>query len=184
MNPYIKQIVLKILCGSIAILGIQASSSAADSISVEAGSGNKTDMVRFGAQWNWANTWWQSNDTHIGGYWDLTLAQWRGTRYQNRPDATQNITDIGITPVFRFQRDSKTGPYAEAGIGIHLLSQVYDNNGRTLSTAFEFGDHIGLGYVFANNFDLGLKIQHFSNGGIKQPNHGVNFAVLSAKMVF
>ncbi|MEO8598674.1 MAG: acyloxyacyl hydrolase [bacterium] len=184
MTPHFKQIARKVLCTSIAIIGLQANSYAVDSVSLEVATGNKTQMVRLGTQWDWDNTWWQSNNTHIGGYWDLTLAQWRGTQYQNRPDAIQNITDIGITPVFRFQRDNKTGPYAEAGIGLHLLSHTYNNNGRILSTAFQFGDHIGIGYVFANNLDLGLKIQHFSNGAIKQPNNGVNFAVLSAKMRF
>lgn len=184
MTSHLKRIAVKVLCANIAIIGIQSSSHAVDSASVEAGTGNQTRMVRFGAQWNWASKWWQSNDTHIGTYWDLTLAQWRGTQFQNRPDAIQNITDIGITPVLRFQRDSKTGLYAEAGIGAHLLSRVYNNNGHDLSTAFQFGDHIGIGYVFANKLDLGLKIQHFSNGGIKQPNNGVNFAFLSAKMIF
>ena len=184
MTSHFKQPLAKFLFASIAFIGMQTNSHAIDSASLEAATGNKTQMVRIGAQWNWEDKWWQSNDTHIGGYWDLTLAQWRGTRYRNQPDATQNITDIGISPVLRFQKDSKTGPYAEAGIGAHLLSHVYDNNNHTLSTAFQFGSHLGLGYVFSNKIDLGLKIQHFSNGGIKQPNSGVNFAVLSAKWIF
>ena len=184
MNIQCKHHTIKVLFASIAIIGGQSNSHAIDSISFEAASGNKTKMVRIGAQWDWANEWWQSNNTHVGGYWDLTLAQWRGSRYQNRPHATQDITDIGITPVFRFQQDNKAGPYAEAGIGAHILSHVYDNNGRSLSTALQFGSHLGIGYVFANNLDLGLKIQHFSNGGIKQPNNGVNFLAISAKLLF
>ena len=44
--------------------------------------------------------WFQSNGTYIGGYWDATLEQWQGTRYQGRSGANQNITTIGITPVF------------------------------------------------------------------------------------
>jgi len=59
-----------------------------------------------------------------------------------------------------------------------LLSELYDNNDRKLSTAFQFGDHVGIGYVFQNNLDLGLKVQHFSNGSIKQPNQGINFGVV------
>ena len=47
-----------------------------------------------------------------------------------------------------------------------------------MSTAFEFADHIGVGYVFNNNFDLGLRLQHYSNAGIKKPNSGENFVVL------
>lgn len=159
-------------------------SFAVDSTSVEFATGNKTQMARVGAQWNWANTWFQSNGTHLGGYWDLTAAQWRQNRFQNIPGNTKDIYDIGITPVFRFQSDSKLGFYGEAGIGAHYLTDLYDNNGRRFSTKFEFGDHIGVGYVFANKWELGLKVQHFSNGGIKQPNSGANFAVIKASYRF
>lgn len=159
-------------------VAVHAACFAVDGVSVEAGVGEKVQMARAGVQWNWENRWWQSNGTHIGGYWDATLAQWRGTRFQNRQDAHQNITSIGITPVFRYQNDGLKGFYAEAGIGAHLLSELYDNDGRRLSTAFQFGDHLGIGYVFRNKMDLGVKYQHFSNGSIKQPNNGVNFVVV------
>ena len=158
--------------------------TAVDSASVEFGTGDKIKMVRLGAQWKWDKMWWHSNGTHIGGYWDLTLAQWRGNRFRNIPGNHQNITAIGITPVFRFQNDSRKGFYAEAGIGAHLLSELYNNNDQQLSTSFQFGDHIGVGYVFANNADISLKIQHFSNGSIKKPNDGVNFAVIRASFPF
>lgn len=151
---------------------------AVDSASFEFAAGAQTKMARAGVQWKWDRQWVRSNGTHIGGYWDLSLAQWRGERFRNIPGNTQNIASIGITPVFRFQNDSLKGWYAEAGIGAHLLSKLYDNNDRQLSTRFQFGDHIGIGYVFPNDADIGLKIQHFSNGGIKQPNDGVDFAVI------
>lgn len=159
-------------------------SHAVDSASFEFGTGDKTKMTRVGAQWKWENQWWKSNGTHIGGYWDATLAQWHSNRFQNIPGNTQNITAIGITPVFRFQNDSLKGFYAEAGIGAHLLSELYDNDNRKLSTRFQFGDHIGIGYVFANKLDVGLKIQHFSNGSIKKPNSGVDFAVVRIRHQF
>lgn len=174
----------KPLIAACALFCTQSAAYAVDSTSFEFGTGNQTKMVRFGAQWNWNKQWWQSNGSHIGGYWDLTLAHWQGDRYRDVADATQNITAIGITPVFRFQNDNLKGFYAEAGIGAHLLSELYDNNGRKLSTAFQFGDHLGIGYVFQNNLDLGIKLQHFSNGSIKKPNHGVNFVVVRAAYSF
>jgi lipid A 3-O-deacylase len=158
--------------------------SAIDSTSLEFGTGNKTQMARVGAQWNWDKKWFQSNGNHLGGYWDLTAAEWRENRFQNIPGNTENIYDVGITPVFRFQNDQKLGFYGEAGIGAHYLSDRYNNNGRRFSTKFEFGDHIGVGYVFASKWEIGLKLQHFSNGGIKQPNSGANFAVLKAAYHF
>jgi lipid A 3-O-deacylase len=66
------------------------------------------------------------------------------------------------------------------GIGMHYLPSTYDNNGRQLSDDFQFGSHLGVSYVFGNRVDIGLRIQHISNGGIKEPNDGVNFAVIRA----
>lgn len=174
-----KAIIIGFLFASVTSAGI-----AADSASIEFGTGDKTKMVRVGAQWKWDSTWWRSNGTHIGGYWDATLAQWRGDRFRNIPGNRQNITAVGITPVFRFQNDSMKGFYAEAGIGAYLLSELYDNNDQRLSTAFEFGDHLGIGYVFANNADISLKYEHFSNGSIKQPNDGVDFALVRLSFPF
>lgn len=163
---------------------VPTASNAADSISLEFGSGEKVKMARVGVQWKWDKQWWKSNGSHIGGYWDLTLAQWRGTRFQNVPGSRQDITVLGFTPVFRWHNDSQKGLYAEAGIGVHVLSKLYDNNDKRLSTRFQFGDHIGVGYVFRNAVDVGFAIQHFSNGGIKKPNDGVDFAVLRMNYPF
>ena len=158
--------------------------SAADSVSLELATGNKTEIARVGAQWNWNKSWYSGNGTHIGGYWDLTLAQWHGNQYQDIAGASQNISDLGITPVFRFQRDDKKGLYAEVGIGAHLLSSPYNNNGRRLSTHFQFGDHFGIGYVLENKVDLGMKLQHFSNAGYEEPNDGVNFVVFKVSYAY
>lgn len=179
-----KKMSLQLAAASIMLIGLSTTGYALDSTSLEFASGDKVQMLRLGAQWDWKNTaWWQSNGTHIGGYWDLSVAQWRQQRYNNT-DTSKNFTNIGFTPVFRFQRDDKKGFYGEAGVGVNLFSSLYNNNGKKLSTAFQFGDHIGTGYVFANGVDVGLKLQHFSNGGIKQPNGGVNFAVVKAAYHF
>jgi lipid A 3-O-deacylase len=174
----------KCLIACIALTAAHGAVQAIDSTSLELAAGEKVEMVRFGVQWDWANRWFESNGSHIGGYWDLSQAQWRGTQYQNIPGKTQHITSVGLTPVFRFQQDSKKGFYSEAGIGIHLLSELYDNDDSRLSTHYQFGDHVGIGYVFNNKLDLGLKLQHFSNGGFKKPNDGVNFAVIRARYAF
>lgn len=157
---------------------------AVDSISAEYGAGNHTDVFRVGAQWKWEKRWWQSNGTHIGGFWDVNLGQWRGDRFQDIPGNKQNITVVGVTPVFRFQKDNLQGWYGELGIGANWLSGYYDVGGRRFSTRFQFGDHVGIGYVFANKVDVGLRYQHFSNASIKDPNPGVNYAVLRVSYPF
>jgi lipid A 3-O-deacylase len=153
-------------------------SHAVDSVAFEAGGGDKVRLLRVSAQWDWQRQWLKFNGVHLGGYWDVNLAQWHSTQYQNISGNTQNIYVLGITPVFRLQSDTGRGLYGEAGVGANLLSHLYNNAGHRLSTSFEFGSHLGVGYVFANNMDLSVRVQHFSNGGIKEPNSGVNFAAL------
>lgn len=146
----------------------------------EVGSANKLKMVRLGAtqdfkpEWSWFN----SNGTHVTGYWDASVGVWEAKEWEGVPDNKKHLYDIGITPVFRFENTNKKGFYVEGGIGAHLLSGLYHNAHKRLSTAFEFGDHLAVGYVFDNNWDVALKGQHFSNGGIKEPNSGVNVILL------
>lgn len=178
-------IVRNSLLAGAALLGFQSAAHAVDSVSLELAAGkHHTQLARVAAQWNWDKKWFDSNGTHLSGYWDASLAMWQGNRYKGVDGQKQRFADIGFTPVFRFERSNKKGPYAEAGIGVHLFSETYNNDGRQLSTAFQFGDHIGAGYVFANGLDLGLKLQHFSNGGIKKPNGGADFAVLRVAYAF
>lgn len=146
---------------------------AVDAIAVEAGNGDSTDMGRVAIQWDWGKRWFQGADWHVGGYWDVALGYWHRNALAGQ---NGDITEIGLTPVFRLQRNGLVGPYLEAGIGAHLLSETTIGDKR-LSTRFQFGDHLGFGYRFGAKraLDLGYRFQHLSNAGIKQPNNGINF---------
>lgn len=161
-----------------------AQDSGLTSASVEVGSQPKIRMVRLGIQGKLPYRFLEGNGKHLGTYWDASVAYWRGSAYESVPGQRQHIASIGITPVLRYMSDDGRGWYAEGGIGAHLLSELYDNNHKQLSTAFQFGDHVGAGYVFANGWDLGVKLQHFSNGSIKKPNDGVNFVVVKLARPF
>ncbi len=147
---------------------------AIDGVAVEAGSGDNTDRGRVAIQWDWNQRWLQGKDWHVGGYWDLGVGYWN--RSGTLPGQEKNITEIGLTPVFRLQQNSLAGPYLEAAIGFHVMSRSRIGDKR-MSTLFQFGDHIGAGYRFGTKgaFDLGYRYQHLSNAGIKKPNNGINF---------
>ena len=161
-----------------------AADTLADSAALEVGAGSKVQMIRLSAQKNWDTAWFESNGTHLSGYWDANIAQWRGNAYHNVPGVHENLTVINLTPVFRYEASNKQGWYGEGGIGVSLFSKLYNNDDNRLSTAFQFGDHIGAGYVFANKWEVGAKLQHYSNGGIKHPNSGVNWFVLKVARPF
>lgn len=158
------------------LCGIVRSACAVDAASFEFAGADKVQSARFAAQWNWQSQWRPLNGTKLVGYWDLSLAEWRGTRFRNTPGRHQYLTDLGITPVLRLSGETGTGSYFEAGVGAHLLSEKYNNNGHRFSTNFQFGTHVGVGYVFQNRLDLGINFRHLSNAGIMQPNSGQNFA--------
>ena len=152
------------------------SASAMDGVSVEFGNGDATDMTRAGLIWNWNRQWFTEGEWHVTGFWEATIGTWRG---HSNAGNNQDIADIGITPVFRFQKKNPSGmsPYLEGAIGFHLISKTFINADRKFSTAFQFGDHLGTGVRFGDRqqFDLGYRYQHLSNGSIKKPNQGINF---------
>jgi hypothetical protein len=99
-------------------------------------------------------------------------------RVPNLGGATQRF-DLHATPVWRADF-SRT--YVEGGIGAYILSHTINNDTTHMSTSFEFGSHIGAGLRLGERREtrVGIAVQHLSNGGIKEPNSGVNFVLLSA----
>jgi hypothetical protein len=152
---------------------LSAPAHAIDGISIEGGRGDGTDMGRLGVQWDWNKRWFQGQNWHVGGYWDLAAGYWHRS---SPPGFNDDLFDIGFTPVLRLQQNDLSGPYVEAGIGFHLLSRTSLGDKR-FSTSFQFGDHVGAGMRFGpkGRYDLGYRFQHLSNAGIKRPNSGINF---------
>ncbi len=66
--------------------------------------------------------------------------------------------------------------YVEGGAGIHLLSHTRIDE-RVFSTSFQFGELLGAGVNFGDReqYSIGVRIQHISNGRIKEPNDGITF---------
>lgn len=157
----------------LALFCVSPAAHAVDSWSVEAGGGESVNVWRVGAQWKWQRKWLQSADWHLGGYWDAQIGQWDGK-------GGDNITDIGLTPTFRYQRNSGLGPYVEGAIGFHLLSGKQITASKRFGGSFQFGDHVAVGYRFGEKgkYDLSARLQHHSDAGIKKPNPGINFLLV------
>ena len=171
MNKSIAAASLFILCSVCANPCYAYGSDGAD-FELGSGLGNHGEMWRVGVFWDWKKKWLATRNWHLGGYWDAQFGQWSGS-------GKRTINDLGLTPVFRFQQSSpsKISPYVEGAIGLHLISPTRFDDNRQLSSAVQFGDHIGVGARFGEHwkYDLSLRFQHLSNGGIKEPNDGINF---------
>jgi len=138
------------------------------------------DIYRLGVENRWERTWFNGGAWHVGGYWDAELAYLEANAKHGE---NNDLYDISLTPVFRLQRDtalsSGVSPFAEAGIGAHLLSDTSLAD-ESYSTAFQFGSLVGLGLGFGRHgqYELGYRFQHISNGSIKSPNDGLNLHML------
>jgi hypothetical protein len=144
----------------------------------ESDDSDSSDILRVSFQKKWHHNWFTGGAWYLGGYWDTGL-----TRMKADVGHTSAVYDLNLTPVFRYQRDASLSsgltPFAEAGIGVHLLSgtHVADNS---LSTAIQFGSLLGLGIGFGERGQYELTYQYTSlgNAGIKQPNDGLEAHLL------
>ncbi len=154
--------------------GLSLDVFAADSIALEAGHGDATDMGQLSYIQPWDRQWFTGGAWYLTGYWEASIGRWRSSAVGG-----QDIWDFGLTPVFRFRKGAGTGikPYFEGAIGAHIIEHTHVNKGLDMGSAFQFGDHLGTGILFGDRgqFDLGYRFQHLSNADIKRPNNGINF---------
>jgi len=145
-------------------------------MSVELGRGDQVNMGRVGIQWELKKPLAQFGAWQLGTYIDLAVGYWSADDVSPIVVRHDELFDLGITPVLRLQRNERVGPYAELGLGAHVLSHTSIGTTR-MSTAFQFGNHIGVGYRFGtkSSYDISYRFQHLSNAGIKHPNAGINF---------
>jgi len=142
--------------------------------------GSETQTYSAGAAWDWG---WhrQSALGRLSGYSEISFGRWI-TDVGSGGSAWE--TQLGITPVVRLQamhHDNWLHDwFAEIGVGANVILPIYRSKEKRFSTTFNFGDHFAIGRQFGahQQHELALRIQHFSNGGIDQPNPGENFLQL------
>lgn len=171
-----------LLCAGFLSLSVAAVAAPADSASgvyVDLGqapnSNADTDSLTLGYVLPW--TWRQSvQEGPLSFYWDFFLSQWRATR----PDGLdkRNYTQLGVIANWRYRFSQGASPwFVEAGIGGTVMDSLYRTPDHAFSTTFQFTEQLGVGRNFGaqGQHELALRLQHFSNAGIKEPNPGENF---------
>jgi len=162
-----------------ALFTLGAASAHADQFGVQFAAGVADHDVKkldLGLVWDPGWQWWHFAGYHFTVVGEGHVAYWHLTE---RGSSEPQIWEVGFTPVFRIIKD--TGwfrPYIEAGVGVRLLSHVYLTPDRTMSSAFQFADMVGIGAQFGQhqNYLAGFRFQHLSNADIKTPNPGLNFS--------
>lgn len=104
-------------------------------------------------------------------YWDAR---------QGRQPAS--LWQLSAIPMLRWWPDGGRF-FVEGGIGPTLVSRTQFAD-KAISTAFQFGDHLGVGYQFTPAVRASLRVSHFSNADIKEPNPGFTFLQLSLTYLY
>lgn len=98
------------------------------------------------------------------------------------PDqSADKVWQISAIPMFRWLTASPL--YLEMGIGPTIFSRTRFA-GESISTAFQFGDHLGLGLLIGQNTRIRLRYSHFSNASIKKPNPGLDIVQFTYSHTF
>jgi lipid A 3-O-deacylase len=157
---------------------VGAEVAGADSVAVWLGSGNHADLAGVSIQWDARAPVREYDASRLTRHLELAASYIQG---RARSEHNNDIAVVGATPVLRLERpQGNLTLFLEGGIGIRLLSDatLYDN--RHFSTAFQFGELLGVGLRFGPRqiYEVGMRVEHISNGGIKEPNDGISFATI------
>ena len=128
------------------------------------------------AGWTQPAPLWQGAQRRLRLRHEVELAAWRVPK-------ARDLLELGYSPVLRLERPLQGGHavlFVEGSIGARLLSHTRVAPERSLSTAFQFSDMLGVGVQWGAQArsTLGLRYQHVSNLGIKRPNPGIDFGQL------
>jgi hypothetical protein len=153
-------------------LAAAAPAIALDGYIAELGTGDEIQSVRVGMIRQWDKQWLSDGHWHLTGYWEATMAYLNSDRPQGKGAA-----DIGLAPVLRFRPNATGGsqPYWDIALGLHLLSRTKLDAKHNLGTALQLAPLVGVGVTFGekSQYDLGYRFQHLTNGGIKDPDDGL-----------
>lgn len=132
------------------------------------------DAATVGLMWRLAPAW-RLGPGSLSLYLEASVGRW----FPGHEGSGEHpVTQFGLTPVVRLRAD---GPwFGELGIGANGIAPRYQDGHRRFSTEFNFGSHLAVGRSFgaAREHEVALRIEHFSNGGISEPNPGINFVQL------
>jgi hypothetical protein len=122
---------------------------------------------------------WTFFGERLNVYGEVSLNAW--SAHTHYPSDTGTLVQLGVKPVVRYNPAPGELPlFVELGIGLTVSSEIYRKNERQFSTAYNFGDHLGIGFAFGERHEneIALRVEHFSNGNLKLPNPGENFREL------
>lgn len=138
---------------------------------------NSTRMLSAGVTVPW--TRWTLWTPGPGTSWhgEFFVSDWNAPHVDG--GGRRNYVQLGAVGVWRHRWGEGSSPwFVEAGLGVTVMNRLYRTPQHSFSTTFQFVETLGIGRSFGENgqHEVSLQLQHYSNGSIKKPNPGINFA--------
>lgn len=117
---------------------------------------------------DWDKRWFESETGYLGGYWNVAYTWWEAGRFGSDEQS------VSVSPVFVYHFNAEGWqPFVEAGIGAAYFSDERVGDRRMGSRA-QFADRLAVGVQLSERDALRLRVIHHSNGGLEDPNQGIN----------
>lgn len=127
----------------------------------------KFDVYRLAVRRDFNKDIWTGEKLRLGGFWEGSINHW---------DADDgDLQAFAIAPVFALYFGSpsnKWQPYIEGAVGAAYISET-ELAGRGFSTHFQFENRLGIG-VRGPRTDFHVRLLHYSNADIDEPNNGMD----------
>lgn len=147
-----------------------------DAVFVQRGVGEEVQAFTIGVMRH-VPVRWLGERTDL--YGEASISQWQAGPHSPRDTGT--LVQLALKPVLRWRViEGRVPTFVELGIGLTVTSEIYRKSERQFSSAFNFGDHLAIGWNFGSRgqHEIALRVEHFSNGNIRLPNPGENFREL------
>jgi lipid A 3-O-deacylase len=153
---------------------VTAAGLAPDQIALSAGYGEHVAVYDVGAVWTVPTNAAFLTANALALRIAADVARWDS---RDRGAPVTWLWDVGVTPLLHWTPGTGAWRdlFAEAGIGVNVLSATQLGNVKRFSTALQFGERIALGTAFGarERYEIAAYLQHVSNADIKLPNSGL-----------
>ncbi|HCI4032409.1 MULTISPECIES: acyloxyacyl hydrolase [Pseudomonas] len=123
--------------------------------------------ARAGVGFDWDKSWLESSTGKLTGYWDLGYTYWEAG------DEAGGRHSLSFAPVFVYEfGQGYVKPFVEAGIGVAMFSGTTAGD-QKFGSSFNFEDRLGAGLKLGDTQRVGIRVIHYSNAGIQEPNDGI-----------
>ncbi|MEJ7932488.1 acyloxyacyl hydrolase [Ramlibacter sp. AN1015] len=157
------------------LLSARAIDFTPDAVSVQAGAGRAgVDTVGVGVIWDWKFQQLRRK-AELTAHTELMVSGWRA---DDVGGGNQRLVQVVLLPSLRMRLARGESPwFIEFGIGASYLGKDYITPDKAFSTRWNFYDMLGIGHSFGEKreHELGLRLVHVSNAGIRKPNPGEDF---------